>query len=166
MNLMDEFGIQTKSYELPDEGEYKLRLKEMELCDLEWQGKTSSRMRWKFETVTSKDCTCIDSQGRPFQIAYTTGLTYTCSQKANLTKLVKGFFGRIIALDEFAELGKKDLIGKEVIGVVENIEKETGSYPSIILFKTVKAEKPKNTKFKEVALQAEEEQEGDDVPFI
>lgn len=138
MKLAEKFNTDVRSYENPEDGEYKLRLKEIEPCTLEYQGKSSDKLRWKFETIGSKECNVIDSQGKPYIVSYTTGLTYTGSQKANLTKLVKGLFGRNLTLDEFAELDEKDLIGREVGAVIEIIEKETGSYPSIILFKTVK----------------------------
>jgi len=138
MKLAEKFNTDVRSYENPEDGEYKLRLKEIEPCTLEYQGKSSDKLRWKFETIGSKECNVIDSTGKPYIVSYTTGLTYTGSQKANLTKLVKGLFGRNLTLDEFTELDEKDLIGREVGAVIEIIEKETGSYPSIILFKTVK----------------------------
>ncbi len=138
MKLAEKFNTDVRSYENPEDGEYKLRLKEIEPCTLEYQGKSSDKLRWKFECIGSKECNVIDSQGKPYIISYITGLTYTGSSKANLTKLVKGLFGRQLTLDEFTELDEKDLIGREVGAVIEIIEKETGSYPSIILFKTIK----------------------------
>jgi len=138
MKLAEKFNTDVKTFEHPEDGEYKLRLKEIEPCTLEYQGKSQDKLRWKFETIGSKECNVIDSNGKPYIVSYTTGLTYIGSQKANLTKLVKGLFGRNLTLDEFAELDEKDLIGREVGAVIEIIEKETGSYPSIILFKTIK----------------------------
>ncbi len=138
MKLAEKFNTEVKTFENPEDGEYKLRLKEIEPCTLEYQGKSQDKLRWKFETIGSKECNVIDSTGKPYIVSYTTGLTYTGSQKANLTKLVKGLFGRNLTLDEFAELDEKDLLSREVGAVIEIIEKETGSYPSIILFKTIK----------------------------
>ncbi len=136
--LSERFNTEIRTYELPEEGEYKLRLKEIEPCVLEFQGKSQDKLRWKFETIGSKDCNVIDSQGKPFILNYTTGLTYTGSSKANLTKLIKGFFGRQLSLSEFADLDEQELIGKEVVAAIEVEEKETGSYPNIVTFRTIK----------------------------
>lgn len=136
--LAEKYNTDVRTYEHPESGDYKLKLKEIENCILEYQGKTSEKLRWKFETVGSKENNILDSQNKPFVVSYTTGLTYTGSEKANLTKLMKGFYGRKLSLVEFSDLEEKDLIGKEVGAVIEIQEKESGEYPSILLFKTIK----------------------------
>lgn len=143
MKLSERFKTEVKCFENPEEGEYLLKLKEIEPCVVVVNDKPQNKLRWKFETIMAKDkeCSILDSQGNPFSIQYTTGLTYTCNEKANLTKLIKGLFGNPLTLQEFAALDEGDLIGKEVIGLIQIDEKDNGCYSSIAMFKAI-ARKP------------------------
>jgi len=140
MKLMEQFNIELRSYEMPEPGEYKLRLKAIEPITMTYKGEDYNKLRWTFETVGT-----VNSQGEPFRIYYTTAQEYTGGTKANLTKLIKGFFGRALTLEEFAELDTRHLTIREVGAIIEIAEKESGDYPNIILFKTLKKKKPAGT---------------------
>ncbi len=137
MKLTEQFNIELRSYEMPEPGEYKLRLKAIEPITMTYRGEEFNKLRWTFETVGA-----VNSQGEPFRIYYTTAQEYTGGQKANLTKLTKGYFGRVLTLEEFAELDIRHLTSREVGAIIEIAEKESGDYPNIILFKTLKKKSP------------------------